>query len=104
MKIWTEYIWKSFISGYGHSVLLLDFFPCHKQPSFLDLVKTFGKDAELVPGGCTCVLQLCDVATLKSLKKELRKYYMDLASSIYCSLNSSRRLPVLDKVDYFLDI
>lgn len=83
---------KPYVSDYGYYVFLLDDFFCHEQPPFLDLMKTYGTDVELISGGFTCVLQPCGVGVIKSWKGSIRKYYLDWVSSKHGNLNSNQRL------------
>lgn len=76
--------------------MLLDDLSCHEQPPFLNLMKIFGTDMEVIAGGCKFVLQPSDVKVRKLLKGGMQKYYMDWASSTYSNLNSNQRLPILN--------
>lgn len=64
LKIWTRCIQKHYKSGYGKFVLVLDDLSCHKQTPFLDYLKSFGTDVEIIPGGYSCDLQFYDVGAM----------------------------------------
>eukprot|EP00171_Calliarthron_tuberculosum_P022020 IDg22020t1 len=59
--LWLEKIWKPHASGKSHSLLLLDKFKCHTQAKFISTLRAMNTRLVIVPGGCTSVLQPCDV-------------------------------------------
>lgn len=101
LKIWTERIWKPYVSCNESSVLLSDNFSCRKETSFLEYLKSFGTDLDLLPGGCTCLLQPCNVGVMGSLKVCIQKMYMDLVSMVYRTLESHQGSPFSDPKDAF---
>jgi len=51
-------------------LLIMDLYSSHRTPEVLELLKGEGIDVVFIPGGCTGVLQLMDVALNKKVKKE----------------------------------
>ena len=73
MKIWYEKIWKPCLSNYAKkSLLLLDDFKCHKQPTFDEKLSELNTERREVPPGYTSILQPCDMGINKVLKSKLR--------------------------------
>ncbi|KAF0703553.1 hypothetical protein AaE_015316 [Aphanomyces astaci] len=75
-EAWRKSVWVPFIGDESPSVLLLDDYKCHKQPSFTRKVAKVGTELEIIPGGYTCVLQPLDVGINKPFKDNIRHQYM----------------------------
>ena len=61
MLQWIEEVWKPYTSG-RPALLVLDSFSAHLTVDVLESFRTCKTTVEVIPGGCTSVLQPLDVS------------------------------------------
>ena len=105
MGEWFHQVWKPFIartmdddepimSNMNSSLLLIDDFKCHRQPSFNNLMSSLGTYVQIIPGGYTCRLQPCDVGLNRPLKVYIEEKYLEWAAQRFLDLGNDESLPV----------
>lgn len=98
-QIWFDKVWKPYAASHPSSMLMLDEFKCHIQPSFIRTLNDIGTELEIIPGGYTCVLQPCDVGINKPVKHGIRNQYNDWAVRKMDGLQGGVREPVPERED-----
>lgn len=93
-RLWINRVWKPYAKLSNNSFLLLDTFQCQMQKYFVDKLHDIGTEVEFISGGCTSVLQPCDVGINKPFKHRLRERYMAWCVSKYQDLSPTQKLPV----------
>lgn len=75
MKIWTETVWRPYVSRYEQSDFLLNAFACHKFPVLVDGLKEIGKNFMLISGRHTFVSKSYNAEKERLIKSGIRKNY-----------------------------
>ncbi len=76
MKEWVEEIWRpNIIPEHGY-LLIWDSFQCHQNQELINtLLEEHDTEVDIIPGGCTSILQPLDVGINKSLKNNMRNQF-----------------------------
>ena len=78
LKEWIKEIWKPNTSRDKSYLMLWDSFACHKDKEIIRiLLEDYDTAVEIIPGGCTSVLQPLDVGINKPLKDKVRRDFQD---------------------------
>lgn len=85
---------QPYVAQYGSFILLPDKITSSKRNCFIDSWSEVGTNLELISGGYNCVLQPCDVGSMRSFESGIRKRYMKWASSTYINLEIQAPLPM----------
>lgn len=76
MKEWVKEIWAPNIVKDKPYLMIWDSFQCHKDKGLIDIMlEDYDTQVEIIPGGCTSVLQPLDVGINKPLKGKIRKEF-----------------------------
>lgn len=78
MLDWIERVWKPITQKLdGPTLLLLDCFKVHMTSATREAIEACGTEIEMVPPGCTCVVQPLDVGINKPMKDYAINEYQD---------------------------
>ena len=73
MKQWVKEVWLPNTNRSKSYLLTWDSFSCHKNQELIDkLCAEYNTSVEIIPGGCTSVLQPLDIGVNKPFKTKIR--------------------------------
>lgn len=78
MLLWVAKVLKPYVDGAPDGIiplLFLDSYRCHMMHSVVDAIQSLGVEVEIIPGGCTSLVQPVDVGVNKPFKNRLREYW-----------------------------
>lgn len=81
--LWFEKIWKFLSIGNSHSILLLGNFKRRTLAKLFGTLRAMSTRIIIFPGGCTSVLQPCDVSISKPFKSRLQAKCTKWKSEMY---------------------
>jgi hypothetical protein len=76
MLLWVELVLKPYVETAPVGIiplLFLDSYRCHMMHSIVDAIQTLGVEVEIIPGGCTSLVQPVDIGVNKPFKNRLRE-------------------------------
>ena len=94
MLDWVDYVLKPYVATAPVGIipiLFLDSFNVHLLGSIAGAIQGLGVELEIIPPGCTGLMQPIDVGINKPFKANMRKIYTDWLQETGCGCSHSVR-------------
>ncbi len=78
MLAWIEKILRPYVETAPENIIpiiFLDSYRCHMMGSVVRAIEALGCEVQIIPGGCTCVVQPVDVGYNKPLKVRVKRLF-----------------------------